>query len=279
MRAYDLAIQNFSVAEHLLQLHELFRGLKESPADEPLRLAVCSCFKIPEKAVLRHAKNDQVVLVAKATAPIPPSLLVQDGINFLLRQAVVVGCTALESFFWDALRENVLTIVRARKRGADKSLRELTLSLDDYLSLEGYDDPDIRLQQIILKNFERGTLYDALSIDRIAKILTVKDFWPKVAAKTGNPDKDIKRHIGEIINRRNQVAHRADRPDEEADPPEEQDGHGLRAINYAWANTRVSTAKNVVSAASEIFTETLKQLEVQLDQEEEQRLARQTMKP
>ena len=73
--------------------------------------------------------------------PIPASLLVEDGINFLLRQAVVVGCMALESFFWDALRENVLTIVRARKRGADKSLRELTLSLDDYLSLEGYDDP------------------------------------------------------------------------------------------------------------------------------------------
>jgi hypothetical protein len=278
MRAYDLAIQNFSVAEHLLQLHELFRELKESPADEQLRLAVCSCFEIPEKTVLRHARNDLVVLVAKATAPIPASLLVEDGINFLLRQAVVVGCTALESFFWDALRENVLTIVRARKRGAHESLRKLTLSLDDYLSLEGYDDPDMRLQQIILKNFERGTLYDTASIENIAKILTVKDFWPKVAEKTGNPDKEIKRHIGEIIHRRNQVAHRADRPEQEADPPEEQDGHGLRAINYAWANTRVSTAKNVVSAASEIFTVTLKQLEVQLAQEEEQRLARQTLR-
>ena len=278
MQAYDLAIQNFSVAEHLLQLHELFRGLQESPADESLHLAVCSCFDIPEKTVLRHAKNDQVVLVAKATAPIPASLLVEDGVNFLLRQAVVVGCTALESFFWDALRENVLTIVRARKRRADDSLRKLSLSLDDYLSLEGYDDPDIWLQQIILKNFERGTLYDTASIENIAKILTVKDFWPKVAAKTGNPDKEIKRHIGEIIHRRNQVAHRADRPEQEADPPEEQDGHGLRAINYAWANTRVATAKNVVSAASEIFIVTLKQLEAQLDQEEEQRLARQTMR-
>jgi len=189
-----------------------------------------------------------------------------------------VGCTALESFFWDALRENVLTIVRARKRGADESLRKLTLSLDDYLSLEGYDDPDVRLQQIILKNFERGTLYDASSIENIAKVLTVTDFWAQVAAKTGNPDRDIKRHIAEIIQRRNQIAHRADRPDESADPPEEQDGHGLRAINYAWANTRVATAKNVVSAASEIFSLTLQQLEAQIAQEEEQRLARQTMK-
>lgn len=278
MSAYDLAIQNFSVAEHLLQLHELFRGLQESKLDEPLRLAVCTCLDIPEKSVLRHARNDQVVLVAKATAPIPPSLLVEDGINFLLRQAVVVGCTALESFFWDALRENVLTIVRARKRGADESLRKLTLSLDDYLSLEGYDDPDVRLQQIILKNFERGTLYDASSIENIAKVLTVRDFWAQVAAKTGNPDKDIKRHIGEIIQRRNQIAHRADRPEENAANPDEQDGHGLRAISYAWANTRVSTAKNVVSAASEIFTMTLQQMEIQIAQEEEQRLARQTMK-
>jgi hypothetical protein len=278
MRAYDLAIQNFSVAEHLLQLHELFRGLKEVTLDEPLRLAVCTCLDIPEKSVLRHARNDQVVLVAKATAPIPPSLLVEDGINFLLRQAVVVGCTALESFFWDALRENVLTIVRARKRGADESLRKLTLSLDDYLSLEGWEDPDERLKQVILKNFERGTLYDASSIEKITKVLTVRDFWAQVAAKTGNPDRDIKRHIGEIIQRRNDIAHRADRPGEDANPPEEQDGHGLRAINYAWANTRVATAKNVVSAASEIFATTLKQLEAQIAQEEEQRLARQTMR-
>jgi hypothetical protein len=278
MRAYESAIQNFLVAEHLLQLHELFRGLKEDSIDGPLRLAVCTYFDIPEKTVLRHARNEQVVLVAKATAPIPQSLLLEDGINFLLRQAVVVACTALESFFWDALRENVLTIVRARKRRADESLRKLTLSLDDYLSLEGWEDPDERLQQIILKNFERGILYDATSIENIAKVLTVSDFWAQVAAKTGNPDKDIKRQIGEIIQRRNQIAHRADRPDEKVDPPEEQDGHGLRAINYEWVSTRVATAKSLVSAASKIFTAILQQLEAQIAQEEEQRLARQTMR-
>src|SRR5262249_50886518 len=191
---------------------------------DSLRIAVCKTLLLPEQTVLRQARNEQVVLVARASAPIPHSLLVKDGINFLLRQAVVVACTALESFFWDALRENVLTIVRARRRGADESLRKLTLSLDDYLSLEGYDDPDVRLKQIILKNFERGMLSDASSIDKIAMILTVKDFWMKVSKKCGLPDNDIKRQIGELINRRNQVAHRADRPDESVDPPEEQDG-------------------------------------------------------
>ncbi len=278
MRAYDLAIQNFSVAEHLLQLHELFRELHEEEADKSLRLAVCRCLALPEQTALRHARNDQLVLVAKATAPIPHSLLLPDGINFLLRQAVVVACTALESFFWDALRENVLTIVRARRRGADESIRKLTLTLDDYLSLEGYADPEVRLQQIILKNFERGTLYDASSIERIATTLTVKDFWKLVAKKCGSPDNDLKRHIGELINRRNQVAHRADRPDEQANPPEEPDKHGLRAITYSWVNTRVATARSVVSASDDIFRATLDQLSAQLKQEEEQKLARKTMR-
>jgi hypothetical protein len=277
MRAYDLAIQNFSVAEHLLQLHELFRELHEEAADESLRLAVCKSLALPDQTALRHARNDQVVLVAKATAPIPPSLLLPDGINFLLRQAVVVACTALESFFWDALRENVLTIVRARKRGADESIRKLTLTLDDYLSLEGYADPEVRLQQIILKNFERGTLYDASSIERIAAILTVRDLWTRIATKCGLPDSDIKRQIGELIARRNQVAHRADRPDDQISPPEEADRHGLRAISFSWANARVAIARNVVSASAEIFTAALEQLAAQLRQEEEQKLARETL--
>lgn len=279
MRAYDLAIQNFSVAEHLLQLHELFRDLREESTHETLRLAVCQAMSISEKTVVRQARNEQVILVAKATAPIPQSLLIEDGINFLLRQAVVVACTALESFFWDALRENVLTIVRARRRGADESIRKLTLTLDDYLSLEGYSDPDMRLRQIILKNFARGTLYDASSIEEIATILTVKDFWKQVCKKCGLSEKDIKRQIGDLITRRNQVAHRADRPDEQSNPPEETDGHGLREISYAWVNARVSNARNVTAASAEIFKATLANLEQQLAQEEEQRLAQTTLQP
>lgn len=279
MRAYDLATQNFSVAEHLLQLHELFRDLREEKVAQPLRLAVCKCLSLPDEAVLRHARNDQVVLVAKAAAPIPQSLLVTDGINFLLRQAVVVACTALESFFWDVLRENVLTIVRARRRRADESVRGIILTLDDYLSIEGYDDPDVRLQQIILKNFERGTLYDAASIERIATILTVKEFWKHVSKKCEIRESDIKQQIAELIARRNQIAHRADRPDDKANSPGDQDGHGLRTISYPWVHTRVATAKTVVAASSEIFTGTLNDLEQQLANEEEQKLAQQTLRP
>jgi hypothetical protein len=277
MGAYDLAMQNFAVAEHLLQLYELFRGLKEEPALEDLRLIVCRRWGIPENTAIRNARNEQMFLVARASVPIPQALLIENGADFLLRQAVVVSCTALESFFWDSLRENVLTIVRARRRGADESLRELKLTLDDYLSLQNYSDPDERLKQIILKNFERGALYDTGSIEKIASILTVRDFWNGIAQRCGMNSREIRRNLDELIQRRNQITHRADRPNLDANPPEEQDCHGLRAITFPWVNTRVSTAKSMANAANECFYQALQGLEQQLARESEQELARKTL--
>ena len=125
MAAYELAIQNFAVAEHLLQLYELFRGLHEKPPTEELRLALCRELSCPVNTGVRESLNDHLLLLSKTVAPLPQALLLPDGLNFLLRNAVIVACTAVESFFWDSLRENVLTIVRARRRGADEELLSL----------------------------------------------------------------------------------------------------------------------------------------------------------
>lgn len=275
MAAYELAIQNFAVAEHLLQLYELFHGIREVAPDEEMRLAVCRRLRLPENAAIRHAENEQMVMCARATAPIPQALLIDGGIAFLLRQTVIAACTSLESFFWDSLRENVLTIVRARRRGADKSLRDLTLTLDDYLSMENYADPDERLRQIILKNFERRTLYDSESIEKIASVLTVRGFWDEAGKRCGRIARDLRRELDELITRRNQIAHRADRPES----GEEQDEHGLRMIHSAWVRSRLATARSLVDASNVIFTETIRAMQDQLARNQEQQLAKQTLQP
>jgi len=282
MGAYELAVNNFAVAENLLQLYELFNNLREGPVTEDLRLAVCRLWDVPPNAALRNAYNEQMVMLAHANAPIPQALLIENGADFLLRQAVVVACTAVESFFWDSLRENALTIVRARRRGADETLRGITLTLDDYLSLENYAEPDKRLEQIILKNFERKTLYSTESIDNIAKILTVNNFWEDICKKCGQSINDIRRNLDEIIQRRNQIAHRADRPETETGLDERIDGHGLREITFPWVNTRVATAKSVVIAANECFKAAIGKLKKDLEKQEkqaaEQELAKATLK-
>jgi hypothetical protein len=226
VEALTLFHQNFAVAESLVQLYQLFHGLSRSDLGKELHLAICTHWKAPGNTVVQHASNDRVSVLARSATRIPESLMIDGGLDFLLRQAVVVACTCVESFFWDALRENVLTIIKARRSGADDVLKNITLKLGDYISIQQYEDPDLRLRQIILNNFERGTLYDTNSIDRITQIMTVRNFWAEVQKICGEDAANLKRLVGDLISRRNQVAHRADRPGD----GEEADGHGLRPI-------------------------------------------------
>ncbi len=279
MEALNLFHQNFAVAESLEQLFQLFHGLDKSDLDNDLHLAICKHWGVPENSVIQHARNDRVSVLARSAIRIPESLTMTGGIDFLLRQAVVVACTCVESFFWDALRENVLTIIKARRTGADDTLKNITLKLGDYISIQQYEDPDLRLRQIILNNFERGTLYDSNSIDDIAKIMTVKNFWEKAGNICGEDSKNLKQRVADLIQRRNQVAHRADRPGD----GEEADGHGLRPISLSWTNVRIQAAKNVVTAGAEVIQEAMDRLESDIrvaeEQEEARRIARQTAVP
>src|ERR1017187_5918194 len=111
--------QMFAVTQSLLEMHEMFSGLQSEKLTDKLRLALCEFLGQPEEAVLHPAKNDRCLVVARAAAPIPRALLLPGGLDSLLRQAVVASSTALESFFWNALVENIMVVVKARKGNAD----------------------------------------------------------------------------------------------------------------------------------------------------------------
>lgn len=276
MQALDLAIRNFAVAEHLLQLEQLFADAAQHHPSGEYVLRLCAEMQVPEGTAWHHLKNSHTILGINGSVAVPSCLSAAKGLDFLLRQAVVVSCGALESFLWDILRENALTVIKAKGRKADDSLKSITLTLDDYLSLEGYGDPDERLRQIIIKRYERGTLYDSEKIDEIMKILTVRDFWKGAADHTGLDAQMIRRQLGELVERRNDIAHRADRPKEDT-PPDELDPHGLRPITHAWVNTHVVTAKAFVEAAASLVGTALGQLERIIAQKEEQQLAQKTL--
>lgn len=257
MHAQTLFQQNFAVAESLLQMYQLTCDLKQSELPERLRRAVCGFWEEQENARVHHASNDRITLLARPTTRIPGHILIPGGLDFLLRQAVVVACTALETFFWNTVLEDALTIVRARRAGADEELKNLSLTLGDYISIEQFADRDMRVRQIILKNFERKALYGTDAIDRVARILTIRNFWEQVEKTCGEPAKNLRRLISDLISRRNFIAHRADRPNDS----DEVDIHGLTPISFAWTNLRVQAVKTLVTAAAGIFSQTMAQLE------------------
>jgi len=270
MQAEHLFDQNFAVSESLIQLYEMFQGLTRPQLSQQLRLAICTEWQAPENLHVEYMVNEKVSVIARAVARVPQSLTYDGGLDFLLRQAVIVASTSVESFYWDVLRENVLTVVRARRTNADDSIKNLKLTVGDYISAQEYEDPDLRIKQVILKNFERGTLYTHQSIDDIAKILTVRTFWNDIEPICGEKSEILKKHIGDLITRRNQIAHRADRPVD----GEEADAHGLRPIQLAWTNMRIQSAKTLVKASVAVFKKAIERLEQDIETSREHELAK-----
>jgi hypothetical protein len=82
--------------------------------------------------------------------------------------------------------------------------------------------------------------------------------------------------VGDLISRRNQIAHRADRPGD----GEEADGHGLRPINLSWTNVRVQAAKTLITAGADVIDTAICRLEADIqaarEQDEARQLARRT---
>ena len=265
MRALNHFNQNFGLVENLLQMFVLASGLARCNASEPR----------PEDADtgsepwVPYAANQQIALRVESTTRVPPWLLEEGGLDFLLRQAVVAACTALESFFWDILAENALSLVRIRGSRTEPELRNLVLTLGDLVELEQLPGADERLERIVLKNFERGILSDASVIDKVARLFGVRDIWEDIARITEMDAGIIRRMVGELVARRNQIAHRADR----LEPLAPGQSGRLRPITYAWTISRVQSSRTVVTAASDVFQSITSDLAIALQKREKRNSA------
>ena len=60
MQALTLFNQNFAVAESLLQLYQLFHGLKKAELKDDLRLAICCFWGAPDRTAIQPALNHLV---------------------------------------------------------------------------------------------------------------------------------------------------------------------------------------------------------------------------
>jgi hypothetical protein len=266
MKPLTVFQHNFAAAENLIRLYDLLSGpTGEDNGSREAIQAVKASLSIPEGERVFSLYNDRLLLIAREAAQVSTAFFHEHNLASLLRQAVVAACSALDAYFNDKFRENVMTVLLAKKRYAPRKLKDLVMTFDDYLSLESWADPSQRLQQILEKNLDRTTLSNSNGITDMTDILGIKGFWERVAQECGEKPSDLRRRIDEIAARRNDIVHRADRPKEH----QEVNGSGLQAISRAWVNLRVQTAKSVVLASERIIDEEMRLLRDQIQDEDE----------
>lgn len=219
---------------------------------------------VPEGEDVMVIVNDIFVGMIREAAACPPTVLKRAALKSLLRQAVVASCTALDAFLPALLREHLPLVIQARGRDfypQDKELQEfladLTFDLAETLRLIGDTDASLYIANKILGLVKFKYLSSRKGIFATGVLLSVDKPWDKIAMKLTRDKKDLMNVIEELAARRNDIVHRADRP--QADPSAD-----IQDISYSWTRHTVDTVNAVCLALDEIVNERMTQLRVNI---------------
>jgi len=238
LRVYRLLDSNDNILTEGEMLDAL-RGIVQASVDEDLMLVY----------------NEIFMGLVRERAQLPRSTLRQATLCHLLRQAVVASCTALETYLPALLRANLPVMIRARGRDfiprGDPTFKEyfsdLQFSLDETLRLLGDENaPEYISNRIMgLTNFKYLSSRKGIHVVGILLGLSDPKPWDAIAAHLGRDKKELMKTIEDTVRRRNDIVHRADRP--QKDP-----GGTAQSIAYAWTQQAVDTIKHICLALDEL---------------------------
>jgi hypothetical protein len=249
MKPIEVFEQNFRNAEAMLSLHKLLidRDIGKSP-DEFKRI-VHECFSIPTDEETVIILNEMLHALVRDCASLKKSFFAEKNLNLLLRQSIVATCSAMDVYCNDILKENVMTVIHQKGTKSPNKLKEIEMTLGEFLSISEYADQDERIKQIILSKFDKFSLGSPKGIsDTIEGYLGIENYWKKVSDKLGKRQQDIKNEIDDIVKRRNDIIHRGDRKKNltEIDPE-------IQNIEYSWTYSHVHAIKALILTTDEII--------------------------
>jgi hypothetical protein len=225
--------------------------------------------------ILTHASTDEELMLiynevflglVRERAQIPRSTLKHATLNHLLRQAVVASCTALETFLPALLRTYLPTIIRARGRDflprGDQGLldyfSDLTFSLDDTLRLIDDDNAPVYISNRILGLTKFKYLSSKKGVHATGALLGLSNPWQDIATHLNRDRKELMKALEDTVSRRNDIVHRADRP--QTDP-----GGPAQDIGFAWTQHAVDAIQHVCLALDELVAARIAELNALAD--------------
>jgi hypothetical protein len=183
---------------------------------------------------------------ARTEARADPTHFKQARLENLLRQAIVASCSALETYLYALLETNLITVVRTRGRDFlpdDRELMEflstVPFNIKDALRIlaEPGGAPLFIANKSLLqvqKKYVKGTS----GVHGVGTLLGLEQPWERIAEELNRDEDDLKRIVKDVTDRRNDIVHRADRPEKEPNGP-------IQAINREMVRLWVETVGSI----------------------------------
>ncbi len=197
--------------------------------------------------------NELFLGLIRESAQVPRGDLKRSTLENLLRQAVVAACTTLDSYLPSLLRVNLPTVIRARGRDffpQDQTVRDFLSDLRFDLStiMRLIDDPE-GAPRFIADKIIGHTNYQYLSSKKgvhvVGALLTLAKPWDDIADHLQRDKKELTATLDQTVKRRNDIVHRADRP--QTDPTAD-----IQTIGFAWTRQAVDVIEHICFALDEL---------------------------
>src|ERR1035437_1079711 len=214
------------------------------------------------RELLQCEKDEQLQLIVNAiflgcireSANVPAIHLKPQSLQNLLRQAVVSGCTAYETYLTTLLQSNIFTVIEVKQHQffpEDKDVKEyfkgLSLTIGDSFRLLNDSERSVFLGQKIVSYIQAKNVGSVNGLSTIGLLLGLQNPWSQLATHLQRDTDQVKKMIGDALKRRNRIVHDSDRS-------LEGDGVAKQPIAPAWTQQAVDTIKHVCLGFDELVT-------------------------
>lgn len=197
-------------AEYLVTLAEAMTNVRSRSMRRELQDKIGSALRVPKA---HHANLDCLQSRHVFITFLPGSELSRASVDRLplLRQALVAGCAATETYLADKVMSK--TAVRLKPNNATKNLKAVPMSVEAWLDVRhGYKVPTRGLQERVLHPYIREQASTSPSKVGLLLSLVGVDNWARRVDDTrGVPRGETVGFLERVTARRNRIAHTGDR--------------------------------------------------------------------
>lgn len=249
---------NIRPADLLLKVYRLLEHDAPNTETDMLR-TLRNLVKADDDEGLMVIYNEVFLGLIRERAEVAPKLIRKSALCNLLRQSVVIACTGLETYLpavMNAYFEELITIkgrsfINIKDKELAGHLRAIKFDLPDALRL--LSDPDTLFVANKVRFYLETNLSGRSGVHVVGVMFGVEDPWGEIGARLNRKPTELGKLIGDTVNRRNDIVHRADRHKTNMTGKPQ-------AIAPAFAMQAVDTIRHVVTCLDDLIQEQMKQL-------------------
>jgi len=200
-----------SDAETLVSVARLLDNDRTNRMRSELRARVGTALKLPQKEhdKLDCIQNDQVFITFLPGNADLKGQLSKERLRPLLRQAIVAGCAAVETYVSDRTMELLGPVLRSPEK--PPRLLELTMTVQQYLKVQAYQRKNWGLRDLIEDQVAIKASANPSSVGQLFSMVGIGKLWGAVDAERKVTKGSSERELDAIRQRRDKIAHTGDR--------------------------------------------------------------------